>query len=340
MSELNSKVGNNAIEQWLTELWAWADKFKIPEKVLPRDHATLLLLTDLSIDCSQLTKLPESIGYLYNLTNLTLNCEALEHLPESIGQLSQLEKLAVHSHKIQQFPGSIANLDNLRLINVPNQLISQLPIRFIERYCNSELWIKNISFTKLYTPHMSEYDLSEFGFFLVNDDWNENELIELKQKTAPEFLFGLQTTEKTINQFDVVDGIIICKPDEIQQVMKMFETAFCLVSIGVNYVGINYDDLRDTLSFKRPAKFIQSSAVSLSELDIALSQIVSQISKEISIKSFIFNFEGSRHPSFEEWDKITAPIEDRVLDEKNLFFKAEITDEPDQCWMAAIYVAS
>ena len=187
---------------------------------------------------------------------------------------------------------------------------------------------------------MSEYDLSEFGFFLVNDDWNENELIELKQKTAPEFLFGLQTTEKTINQFDVVDGIIICKPDEIQQIMKMFETAFCLVSIGVNYVGINYDDLRDTLSFKRPAKFIQSSAVSLSELDIALSQIVSQISKEISIKSFIFNFEGSRHPSFEEWDKITAPIEDRVLDEKNLFFKAEITDEPDQCWMAAIYVAS
>ena len=162
----------------------------------------------------------------------------------------------------------------------------------------------------------------------------------MKQKTVSEFLFGLQTTEKTIKQFDVVDGIIICKSNEIQQVLKMFETAFCLASIGVNYVGINYDDLRDTISFKRPAKFIQSSAVSLSELDIALSQIVSQISKEISIKSFIFNFEGSRHPSFEEWDKITAPIEDRVLDEKNLFFKAEITDEPDQCWMAAIYVAS
>ena len=177
-------------------------------------------------------------------------------------------------------------------------------------------------------------------FFLVNGDWDENELIDLKQKTVSEFLFGLQTTEKTIKQFDVVDGIIICKSNEIQQVLKMFETAFCLASIGVNYVGIDYDNLRDTLSLKKPAKFIQSSAVSLSELDIALSRIVSQISKEISIKSFIFNFEGIRHPSFEEWDKITVPIEDKVLDEKNLFFNAEIADKQDRCWMGVIYVAS
>lgn len=336
-----SKIKNNTdVQPWMTELWAWADKVAIPEEVLPRDHATLLASTDLSIDCSQLTTLSESIGYLYNLTNLTVNCEALEHLPETIGQLSQLEKLTVNSHKIQQLPDSIANLENLRLIDVPNQLISQLPIGVIEKYRNNELWIKNITFTKLYTPHMSEYDLSEFGFFLVNDDWDENKLIDLKQKAVPDFLFGLQTTEKTINQFDVVDGIIICQPDEIQHVMKMFETAFYLPSIGINYVGIHYDDLRDTLSFKRPAHFIQSSVVRLSELDIALSQIVNQISKEIGIKSLIFNFEGSRHLSFEEWDMITTPNEEKVLDEKNLFFNAAIIDELDQCWMGVIYVAS
>lgn len=337
MSEIKS---NTDVQLWMTELWTWADKFKISKDVLPRDHATLLALTDLSIDCSQLAKLPESIGYLCNLTNLTLNCEALEHLPESVGQLSQLEELTVNSHKIQQFPDSIAHLANLRLIDVPNQLISRLPIAVIERYRNNELWIKNITFTKLYTPQKSEYDLAAFGFFLVKDDWDESQLIDLKQKTAPEFLFGLQTTEKAIKQFDVVDGIIICKPDEIQQVMKVFETAFCLQSIGVNYVGIPYDDLRDTLSFKRPAKFIQSSTISMSKLDIALSQIVRQIPEEISIKSFIFKFEGSRHPSFEEWNKIAAPIEDKVLDEKNLFFSAKVTDDSDQCWMGAIYVAS
>ena len=34
---------------------------------------------------------------------------------------------------------------------------------------------------------------------LVNDDWEENELIDLKQKTVSEFLFGLQTTEKLLS---------------------------------------------------------------------------------------------------------------------------------------------
>jgi len=170
MSEIKS---NTDVQSWMTELWAWADKFKIPEEVLPRDHANLLVLTDLSIDCSQLTKLPESISHLYNLTNLTLNGEVLEKLPGSLGLLSQLEKLTVNSHKIQQFPDSIANLENLRLIDVPNQLISRLPITIIEKYRNNELWIKNIAFTKLYAPQMSEYDLSRYGFFLISDNWDE-----------------------------------------------------------------------------------------------------------------------------------------------------------------------
>jgi len=299
--------------------------------VLPRDHATLLLLTELSIDCSQLTKLPESIGYLYNLTNLTLNCEALEHLPESIGQLSQLEKLAVHSHKIQQFPGSIANLENLRLINVPNQLISQLPIRFIERYCNSELWVKNISFTKLYTPHMSEYDLSEFGFFLVNDNWNENELIELKQKTAPEFLFGLQTTEKTINQFDVVDGIIICKPDEIQQVMKMFATVFKAAA------SLCIEHIEEVLSFARPAKFIQASALEMSKSDQVLSQIIDQIPEEITVKSVMFQVESNRSFTVDELQIMADTIEKMDMKDEHIFYNAEVVDKPKHCWMGMIY---
>ena len=54
----------------------------------------------------------------------------------------------------------------------------------------------------------------------------------------------------------------------------------------------------------------------------------------------IYKFEVSRYPLFEEWDKITAPIEDMVLDKKNLFFNAEIADKQDRCWMGVIYAAS
>lgn len=192
--------------------------------ILPDNISQLTNLRALNITSGSLKQIPQTIGDLSQLTHMRLNCEALERLPESVGQLSELEELIVISEKIEQLPDSLANLTHLRELDIPAHLVDQLPIGIIERYRNNELWIKNIAFTKLYTPQMSEYDLSRYGFFLISDNWDEKALIDLRFKTAPEFLLGLQTTEKTIKQFDVVDGIIICQPNEVQQVMNMFET--------------------------------------------------------------------------------------------------------------------
>ncbi len=326
---------NNAsnIKPWMTELWAWADKFKIPDEVLPRDHATLLVLTDLSIDCIQLTNLPEGIGYLYNLTNLTLNCEALECLPESLGQLSQLERLTITSHKIQQFPDGIANLESLRLIDVPKQLIAQLPNAVIERYRNNELWIRNIFVTKLYTPQMSEYELCDFGFFLTSDNWEEKALIDLRFKTAPEFLLGLQTTEKTIDAFDVMDGVIICKPDEVQKIINMFKDIFCNET-----VGIDFGDIREAINFAKPAKFIQASTLEMSESDKVFSQIIDQIPEDVTINAIMFQAESNRQLTLDELRIASDTIDKMDIDDKYVFYNAEVVDKPEHCWMGMIYM--
>ena len=334
MSELNSKVGNNDIKPWMTELWAWADKFKIPDEVLPRNHANLLALTDLSIDCSQLTNLPESIGYLYSLTNLTLNCEALERLPESVGQLSELEELIVISKKIEQLPDSLANLTQLRELDIPAHLVDQLPIGVIERYRRRELGIVNISSTKLYTPQMSKYELSNFGFFLTSDNWDEKALIDLKFNAASVFLLGLQTTEKTIKQFDVVDGIIICQPDEVQQVMKMFETTFN------EFMGNDPTDIKKALSFSKPAKFIQANALEMSKSDQVFSQIIDQIPKDITIKDMMFKTESNRHFTFDEFEVISDTIDNMGVEDEHIFYNAEVVDKPEHCWMGMIYMVS
>ena len=321
------------IKPWITELWAWADKFKISEEVLPRNQASLLALTDLIIDCSQLTNLPEGIGYLYNLTNLTLNCEALERLPESVGQLSQLEKLTINSHKVQQFPDSIANLENLRLIDVPNQLIAQLPNAVIERYYNNELWIKNILFTKLYTPQMSEYELSDFGFFLTSDNWDEKALIDLKFKAAPEFLLGLQTTDQTIDAFDVMDGVIICKPDEVQKIINMFKDIFCNET-----VGIDFRDIREAINFAKPAKFIQASALKVSESDKVFSQIIDQIPEDVTINAIMFQAESNRQLTLDELRIASDTINKMDIDDKYNFYNTEVVDKPEHCWMGIVYM--
>ena len=321
-----------ATQPWMTELWVWADKFKISEEVLPRNQASLLALTDLRIDCSQLTNLPEGIGFLHNLTHLTLKCEALERLPESIGQLSQLERLTITSHKIQQFPDGLVNLKKLRIIiDVPNELIDQLPIGVIERYRRRELGIVNISSTKLYTPQMSEYELSNFGFFLTSDNWDEKALIDLKFNAASVFLLGLQTTEKTIEQFDVVDGVVICKPDEVQRVMNMFETIFN------EFAGICVADIEEVLSFARPAKFIQASALEMSKSDQVLSQIIDQIPEEITVKSVMFQVESNRSFTVDELQIMADTIEKMDMKDEHIFYNAEVVDKPKHCWMGMIY---
>ncbi|WP_201632183.1 leucine-rich repeat domain-containing protein [Psychrobacter immobilis] len=326
-------MNTTTAKPWMTELWAWADKFKIPDEVLPRDHATLLVLTDLSIDCSQLTNLPEGIGYLYNLTNLTLNCEALECLPESLGQLSQLERLTIASHKIQQFPDGIANLESLRLIDVPKQLIAQLPNAVIERYRNNELWIRNIFVTKLYTPQMSEYELSDFGFFLTSDNWEEKALIDLKFKAEPEFLLGLQTTDQTIDAFDVMDGLIICKPDEVQKIINMFKDIFCNET-----VGIDFGDIRETINFAKPAKFIQASTLEMSESDKVFSQIIDQIPEDVTINAIMFQAESNRQLTLDELRIASDTIDKMDIDDKYVFYNAEVVDKPEHCWMGMIYM--
>ena len=323
------------IKPWITELWAWADKFKISEEVLPRNQASLLALTDLSIDCSQLTNLPEGIGFLHNLTHLTLKCEVLERLPESIGQLSQLERLTITSHKIQHFPDSLFNLKKLRLIvDIPNELIDQLPIGVIERYRRRELGILNISSTKLYTPQMSEYELSNFGFFLTSDNWDEKALIDLKFNAASVFLLGLQTTEKTIKQFDVVDGIIICQPDEVQRVINMFETVF------KKSASLCIADIEEVLSFARPAKFIQANVMGMFKSEQVLSQIIDQIPEEITLKSLMFQVESNHYSTFDEFKVISDIVDNMGVEDEHIFYNAEVVDKPEHCWMGMIYMVS
>ena len=324
-----------ATQPWMTELWVWADKFKISEEVLPRNQASLLALTDLSIDCSQLTNLPEGIGFLHNLTHLTLKCEALERLPESIGQLSQLERLTITSHKIQPFPDGLVNLKKLRIIvDVPNELIDQLPIGVIERYRRRELGIVNISSTKLYTPQMSEYELSNFGFFLTSDNWDEKALIDLKFNAASVFLLGLQTTEKTIKQFDVVDGVVICRPDEVQRVINMFETIFN------EFAGICVADIEKVLSFARPAKFIQANVMGMFKSEQVLSQIIDQIPEEKTLKSLMFQVESNRYFTFDEFKVISDIVDNMGVEDEHIFYNAEVVDKPEHCWMGMIYMVS
>ena len=179
---------------------------------------------------------------------------------------------------------------------------------------------------------MSEYELSKFGFFLTSDNWDEKALIDLKFNAASVFLLGLQTTEKTIKQFDVVDGVVMCRPDEVQRVINMFETVFN------EFAGICVADIEKALSFARPAKFIQANVVGMFKSEQVLSQIIDQVPEEITVKSVMFQVESNRSFAVDALKIISHTIDNIAEEDEHIFYNAEVIDKPEHCWMGMIYM--
>ena len=141
----------------------------------------------------------------------------------------------------------------------------------------------------------------------------------------------MQTTEKTIKQFDVVDGITICQPDEVQRVMNMFATVFKAAA------SLCIEHIEEVLSFARPAKFIQACALEMSKSDQVLSQIIDQIPEEITVKSVMFQVESNRSFTVDELQIMADTIEKMDMKDEHIFYNAEVVDKPKHCWMGMIY---
>lgn len=192
-----------------------------------------------------------------------------------------------------------------------------------------------MTFTTLYKPSASEYSSSTFGFFIIEDGWSEKSLADLKYKTGMLFLCGLQTTEKSIHDWEVIDGIIICLPDEIQQVMKLFE-----VVSSSNFLGINLHDIKVLLSYKKFTKFIQVPILEVSEPERAskvANHIFKQVPKGMNIDDMIIGIESDY--GLEKFTSLTGAIDNKIDHENiNVFYGANYIDEPHFFWVGAIYI--
>ena len=87
----------------------------------------LINMNKLSIEYTNITKLPESIGILVNLKKLRFSNNKLTELPYSIGNLINLEKLYVGNNKLTSLPESIGSLIYLKELNLENNEIKYLP---------------------------------------------------------------------------------------------------------------------------------------------------------------------------------------------------------------------
>jgi len=140
-------IKSDFIEEWIKEIWNWADKNNIPDleyeenifgeycKGLPRNKDKLLALTTLNLYDNKLSEIPKEIGNLTNLTYLNLGANNLEELPSEIKNLGNLRELYLWNNHLKILPKEIGNLKNLIKLNIENNSLVELPIE-IENLLN------------------------------------------------------------------------------------------------------------------------------------------------------------------------------------------------------------
>ncbi len=202
---------------------------------------------------------------------------------------------------------------------------------------NDEIQIEPIPLATLYTPQSDSYLLSEVGFIVIEDGWDEQSLLNLQQQVGCT-LFALKTTDKHIDRFEVIDGIIICKADEVEQVITVFES----VLSNRDKVGIDVNDIKRSCGAEKTAKFIQARVTGKpdsEQMKSTVNHLLNQIPEGLSIDYMMLDIESDHKLSLDEFFSITTAVESRISDDSEVFYGSRITDKPNYYRLEAIYVA-
>ena len=127
----------------------------------------------------------------------------------------------------------------------------------------------------LYRSNTERFPPAIIGCFIMNDEWDERALFELKQKVKADILVGVQTDYHDHGSLDIVEAVIKCQPDEIHDVVELHD-----VNAASTVIGIDVVDVINLPACGNAFQFVPASATVADELDMvktATHKLVSQI---------------------------------------------------------------
>ena len=187
----------------------------------------------------------------------------------------------------------------------------------------------------LYQRIMDRYPKSVIGCFIISEDWDEQALLELKEKSEAWFLVGLQIDDMDFDRLDIIEGIVRCQPEDVNQVVK-------LLDIGPRgLIAIDVIDIKSLFEREKSYKFIQTHVTDGFETDMArkaANEIVSQLPKNPNIKGLLLGIESSESPSLDNTAYIIDFIEKSIMaDELYMDACTSMSDEPNSFRLRAMY---
>ena len=118
------------------------------------------------------------------------------------------------------------------------------------KYHMDESYIDDTPNAFLYQRIMDRYPKSVIGCFIVSEDWDEQALLELKEKSEAWFLVGLQINDMDFDRLDIIEGIVRCQPEDVNQVVKLLNIS------PRGLIGIDVNDIKKLFEREKSYKLI------------------------------------------------------------------------------------
>lgn len=196
--------------------------------------------------------------------------------------------------------------------------------------------IDSVPCVALYRPDKDHYSPSIIACFMINDGWNEQALLALKEKAEADILVGLQTDEHKYERLDIIEGVVRCQPGEINDVIALLN-----VNSASTIIGIDVIDVINLFEVGSSFQFVQASSTGEHEFDMiktATYKMIGLLTNARNTKGVLIGTQSVQSLPLEAFAYISDAIEG-LLSNDNAFtyLSSSMTDEPNCFRLKAIY---
>jgi len=207
------------------------------------------------------------------------------------------------------------------------------------KYQLDESQENDIPCTALYKPNMDCFSPSIIACFILSDGWNEQALLELKEKAEADILVGLQTDDNKYESLDIVEGVIRCQSDEVKDVVELLD-----VRSASTIIGIDVADVISLFECGYSFQFIQVSATGEPESDlikVTTHKLISLLAKAHDAKGLFLGMQSIQALPLESIAYVTEAVEGLLSgNEASIYYSSSSTDEFNAFGLKAIYAES
>lgn len=201
----------------------------------------------------------------------------------------------------------------------------------------SQIDIDDVPCAALYRLNIDYFPSAIIACFIISDGWDVQALLELKEKAEADILVGLQTDDQDYESLDIIEAVIKCQLDEVNDVVDLLD-----VKSASTIIGIDVTDIKSLFECGGSFQFVQTSATGDPELDImkeATHKLISLLAKAHNTKGMFVGMQSVQSLPLESLASVTEAVEGLLSnDAVSIYYSSNMSDELNNSRLKAIYV--